>query len=147
MVVLPVAERAGHEARNCVIAPNSRHWPNDSAADGNAAVNRATLSIGIEKIAPHDLRRLSRDRLVEGAFIHHNEYGIGKIRFLEGPNVLVVFKQSGEKIMTRALLQNAVVVEKPSDEDPVSWTYSRSREESHSSFVPFSSPANHPPRR
>jgi hypothetical protein len=91
---------------------------------------------------------MSRDRLAEGAFVHHDEYGMGKIRVLNGPNVLVVFKQSGEKIMTRALLRlHAIVVEKPSDEDSASWAHARSRGESHSPFVPFSSAANHPPRR
>jgi len=85
---------------------------------------------------------MHQNQLAEGCFVQHDEFGLGKVISLEGPNAFVVFQHCGEKIITRSLLQvhAEVVVNRP-DRNGVAWAAPRSNRVSNERLVSFSNGA------
>jgi len=83
--------------------------------------------------------KMRKDRFTEGCFVQHDEFGLGKVISLEGPNAFVIFQHCGEKIITRSLLQvHADLVKDWPDENGVAWTTPAWHTESHTRLVSFS---------
>jgi hypothetical protein len=80
-----------------------------------------------------------RDHFSEGCFVQHDEFGLGKVISLAGPNAFVIFQHCGEKIITRSLLQmHSQLVVDPPRKDAVAWATLGCHTESNARLVSFS---------